>query len=268
MRLSITRKRLSVAGIWHRQVGRELKVRRCFGGREFAAVQFVPLANASGTLIDVRKLAVCILQDEFGPRSYPKIRFAVYRLAPPPWGVTIGSSEQVVLDKDLASPPRGRASGRHFAAHDNRWLPLALRLDRCLSRHARHPHAPRTAGLRFPQFWASLRTPNVTCDGPEFAQLCDDFRLSDEVAQLTCARRHRSQVLYPVEFVSHLWREFNAIYADLQHFFLRQVIRLDGANQLSGFDGCLSVRLAQIVCQPREGFAKDRATFHPFTPQS
>jgi hypothetical protein len=237
MHLSVMKRRLSMPALWRRQVGRQLKARRHMGGRGFAVVRFVPAATGSSKLVDIQRLAVCVLQDEFEPGNYPQIRFAAYRLAPVPWGITIGGREQVILDRDLASPPRGRAYGRRFTAHDRRWLPLALRLDKCLARHARHPHAPTATQLRFPRFWVALRTAKVTCDGPEFAKLCDDFGISAEVAQLTCARRHHGQILFPIEFAGHLWREFTTIYADLQYFFLRQVIRVDGSEQLANYVG-------------------------------
>ena len=182
-------------------------------------------------------MAVCILQDEFEPGNYPQTRFTAYRLAPVPWGITIGGPEQVILDRDLASPPRGRSYGRRFAAHDRRWLPLALQMDKCLARHARHPHAPTATQLRFPRFWVALSTSKVTCDGPEFQTMLSDFGISAEVARLTCARRHDGKTLYPLPFVSHLWRDFTAVFAVLEHFFLRQAIRLDGSEQLANYVG-------------------------------
>ncbi len=105
MHLSTTRIRLSLPDLWRRQVGCQLKDRRRLGGRGFAVVQFVPPAKCRSKLVDIRQLAIVVLQDEFGPGNYPWIRFAAYRLAPVPWGLAIGGREQVILDKDLASAP-------------------------------------------------------------------------------------------------------------------------------------------------------------------
>jgi hypothetical protein len=188
-------------------------------------------------LIDIRRLTVCILHDEFEQSGPPGIRFAAYRLGQIPWGVTLGGPGQILMDKDLALAPRRRAYGRRFARSDRRWLPLALRMDRWLERHERHPYFPRSTELRVPKFWADLKTNHITGDGPEFARWCRDFGLPENMALFTCGRRYCGQILYPLEFVSHAWRQICTVYADVANLFQRQVVRLDGSNQLAGFQG-------------------------------
>jgi hypothetical protein len=200
-------------------------------------VTYVPRGKSKNNLIDIRRLTVCILQDEFDHSEAPRIRFAAYRLVQVPWGVNVGGRDQINLEKDLALAPRRRAYGCRFGRNDQRWIPLALTMDRCLERHARHPYMPRTTELRLPKFWAAIKTTYLTGDGPEFAKLCEDFQLPPEVALLTCARRYRGHILYPLEFVSHAWRQFSTVFADVSHLFQRQVIRLDGSAQLAGFHG-------------------------------
>jgi hypothetical protein len=236
MRLSILKKKSSALSVWRQQIGCQLKIRRCRGPRPLAMVGFVVRRSTYTKLVDIRRISVCVLHDQFEEGTHPRIRFAVYRLGRLPWGVEVGGDSRVVLDKDLVQTPRLRAYGRRFEANGG-WLSTALRMDRCLERHAKHLHAPKQSQLRLPRFWAALNTTAVRGDGPEFTTLCRDFGLPADVALMTCARRHQGRILYPLEFVSHEWRRFIGVYADLEHFFLRQVIRLENAGQLSGFTG-------------------------------
>ncbi len=48
---------------------------------------------------------------------------------------------------------------------------------------------------------------------------------------------HRGQWLHPVEFVSHSWHEFAAVYADMTDVPKRQIIKLDGEESLKGYRG-------------------------------
>jgi len=226
-----------MSAVWRQQVGSHLRRRRHRGPRNLAVVTYVVRGNATNKLIDIRRLTVCVLHDEFDQAGAPSIRFAAYRLDQIALGITVGGPDQILLDKDLALAPRRRAYGRRFARWDQRWLPLALRMDQWLERHARHPYFPRSTELRLPKFWVSLTTTHITGDGPEFARFCQDFGLPAEVALITCGRRYRGQVLYPLEFVSHAWRQICTVYADLKHLFQRQVVQLDGPSRLAGFQG-------------------------------
>jgi len=229
--------------LWRRQVGRRLEQRRKAGPRNLAAISYIVRGNGNRQLVDVRRITVCILHDLFDQFQTPQIRFAAYRLQQIHWGIALGGPDQIVLDKDLSLAPRRRAYGRRFSRGDHRWLPLALRMDKCLDRHARHPFCPRPTELRLPKYWAALNTDRVTGNGPEFTTLCGNFGLPANMALLNCRRRYRGQVLYPLEFVSHAWRQFRFVYADIRHFFRRQVIRLDEPGQLSGHLGACSYDL-------------------------
>jgi len=233
----LTSSAFSVSAIWRQQVGNHLRRRRHHGPRNLAVVTYLVRGHATNKLIDIRRLTVCVLHDEFDQAGAPTIRFAAYRLSQIALGITVGGPDQILLDKDLALAPRRRAYGRRFARCDQRWLPLALRMDRWLQRHARHPFCPRSAVLRLPKFWVALQTNHVTGDGPEFARWCQDFGWPAEEALRISGRRYRGQVLYPLEFVSHAWRQFRKVYADVANFFQRQVVRLDGSDQLAGFQG-------------------------------
>jgi hypothetical protein len=236
MRLSALNKKSAPVAAWRRQIGRQLKARRHQGPRPFAAVSLIARSTSCSKLINIRQLAICVLHDVFEEGGYPRIRFAAYRIGLTPFGISIGGQARIILDKDLALGPKARAFGRRFATHDGRWLPIALRMDRCVSRHARHPYAPRQSELRLPSFWASLTTSDVHADGPELDEICRTYGLPADVALLTCARRHKGQVLFPVEFVSGMWRQFKAIFADLKSFIPRQVIRLEQPERLCGFN--------------------------------
>jgi len=161
-----------MSAVWRQQVGSQLSHRRRRGPRNLAVVTYVVRGNATNKLIDIRRLTVCVLHDEFDQAGAPSIRFAAYRLGQIALGITVGGPDQILLDKDLALAPRRRAYGRRFARCDRRWLPLALRMDRWLERHARHPCCPRSAELQLPEFWVALKTSQVTGEGPEFARLC------------------------------------------------------------------------------------------------
>jgi len=67
-------------------------------------------------------------------------------------GVQIGGALGNVIDKDLRLPPAA-AGGRRVDAADADFVEMALALERLLERCSRHPHYPRRAALRFPQWW-------------------------------------------------------------------------------------------------------------------
>jgi hypothetical protein len=220
---------------WRRQIGQQLKILRRLGPRGLAVVWFDVCGRMNNKFFDFGRLRVCVLHDAFSPYCHPQIRFAVYRIGQVPWGISIGGREQLMFETDLCLPPRHRGYGRRFSFNDRRWLPLALKMERCLTRHSRHPHAPRATELRLPKFWAALSSCVVTGDGPEFAEIAQRFRLPSEVALVCSARRHRGEVFHRMEFVSNRWEEFRAIYCDFRGFFQRQVL-VAGREQLVGFE--------------------------------
>ena len=48
-------------------------------------------------------------------------------------------------------------------------------------------------------------------------------------------RDYQSLTIFPLPWVSHLWQQAAAIFADLTHFPLRQVFRLHERDDLAGF---------------------------------
>jgi hypothetical protein len=239
-------KKSPALGVWRWQIGQQLRIRRCLGPRGLAVVWFDICGKTSNTFFDSRRLRICILHDLFSHYCQPQIRFAVYRAGQVPWGISLGGREQLVFETDLCLPPRRRGYGRRFSFNDQRWLPLALKMERCLTRHSRHPHAPRANELRLPKFWTAINTREATGDGPEFAELVRRFRLPSEVALACSARRHRGEVFHRMEFVSNRWEEFRAIYCDFKGFFRRQVL-VTGQEQLVGFEGAAQFDLLGSV---------------------
>ena len=88
-----------------------------------------------------------------------------------------------------------------------------------------------------PRFLAALKSDCPIDDGPALATYCEQSGLDSRTAIAQLRRLHRGQWLRPVEFVSHSWHEFAAVYADMTGVPKRQIVRLDGAESLKGYRG-------------------------------
>ena len=102
------------------------------------------------------------------------LRLAGYRVSRVPHGIKWGGADNSELFKDLMLTPLHAARGQRIERSKVELLLLALKLDRRLTRVARHPAAPWSR-LRLPRLWAGFRsgdTRSLRGDVPEFEQAC------------------------------------------------------------------------------------------------
>ena len=226
---------------WQQQVASQWRRRSAAGPRPLAALSYLAFGPIREGLIDVRRLIWVALHDQHQVRAPHAIRVAGYSTSLTAWGVQVGGPDQCRFEKDLALPTGNH--GRRFQAGEAASLTLALDLDRTLSRHAERAYFPRRQQWRWPRFWGAF-SPSVAQQlagsGPEFAAISQGDRSPAESLAVH-QRLQRDQILYPLEYVSHAWRDVRAIYADLTTVPKRQVIDLvDPERQLIGFHEALA----------------------------
>ena len=105
----------------------------------------------------------------------------------------------------------------------------------------RYPHLPLNEQPVLPELWAGFRTKAlgvIDGDGPELDALCLASGATPDELMRGALRPYRDLALYPLEWVSHHWRQFVAVFADLERFPRRQVFSLDDpASSLAGYHG-------------------------------
>ena len=141
------------------------------------------------------------------------------------------------FEKDLALPPDYLPPCSRIAPGNGKLLRQALQLDGYLELHAKFPYYPRKCSPKLPRFLAALKSDSPVADGPELAAYCEQSGLDSRSATAQLRRLHRGQWLHPVEFVSHSWHEFAAVYADMTGVPKRQIVRLDSEESLKGYRG-------------------------------
>ena len=248
---------------WRRQVGRQLRQRTTRDTRPLAGISYLARGRIHNGLVDVRHLVFAVVRDLESDNGSLTIRMAGFNGAPVPSGVMFGGAELSRFDKDLALAPRPAARGRRFDLANDELLLVALQLDRHLERHARYPNLPRRSQPRLPQLWAAFPangSVEVNGDGPELLARCRATGASPAAILRQTCRQFAGLTLYPLEFVSHAWRQFQAVFADLRTIPKRQVLTVDhGAADLRGFVGAVEYDFTQT----RFGTAPSRSCSRP-----
>jgi hypothetical protein len=237
---------------WRRQIGHPLHREAVRDPRELAALAYIVQGSTADGLADLWRLTTCVLHDVRDPPDRLAIRFAGYRARMFPGGISIGGAEQIRFEKDLALRPDHRDRGRQFRWHRNELLRLALQMERRLARHARFPFCPRSDRPHFPRFWVALSMDDPIGQGSEFDLFCRQTGWNPERPLVEWRRDHLGQALYPLEFVSHLWRRFRNIYVEVQTLRKCQVIRLRRLDGLVGHHGVCQFDLLHSRFQQAE----------------
>jgi hypothetical protein len=243
---------------WRQQIACQRRRREARGPRHMTAVGHLARGPIDDGMIDVRRLMFVVVHDQLRANETTAIRVAGYSSTPISWGVQIGGAKQTRFEKDLARAPGVEVCGRRFNLQQGDVLSLALELDCYLERHSRYPGLPRLRQPRWPQLWAAF-DPNtagrIQPDGPEWQDKRQDgAQLGTEAPP---RRAIFGLVAFPLEFVSHAWRQFAAVFADLKSMPKRQVIALDHPERsLQGFCGAieydlLSSRFSRPALRPR-----------------
>jgi hypothetical protein len=232
---------------WRQQVARQQRRHASQGPRPLAAIGYQVHGPVTDGLVDLRRVVYLSLFDELRGDGRLATRVAGFTSAIVPWGIKIGGPEQSRFEKDLGWPPAYEAKGRRFDLAHSELLTTALDLDRSLERHERFPHLPRLRQPRWPTLWATFESRAAFAlhgDGPEFEALA---RQGNDRKEDLLKANHRvigGLMAFPLAFVSHAWRQFTAVYADLKSVPKRQVIALDHpAKSLCGFSGAIEFDL-------------------------
>ena len=212
----------------------------------FVAVSFIDQANLTSTLVDIENLLIVLLyEDEFrsvdgSQTQLVPLRLAGYRVCRVPHGVAWGGADNSALFKDLMLTPQHVARGQRIDRSKVELMSLALKLDRRLTRAARHPAAP-WPGLRLPQLWAGFRSGDargLRGDGPEFEQACLRQDLTTAAVFCGATRYSDGLTLYPLDWVSSQLLRTTTVFAELTPTLRRQVFRIETIpNDLIGFHG-------------------------------
>lgn len=232
---------------WREQIARQQRRRAAQGPRPLAAIGCLIHGPALDGVVDVRQVVFVRLFDERTADGQLATRVAGFACSVVPWGMKVGGPPQSRFDKNLCRAPGTDGKGNRFDLAYPDVLSLALDLDRQIEKHLRFPHLSRWRQPRWPALWAALDCPGVSDlhgAGPELEQIArrdgrrpvDVFRANERVI--------RGQAAFPLPFVSHAWREFAAVYADLSGLRRPQVISFDNAAKaLCGFAGAIEFDL-------------------------
>ena len=224
---------------WRRQVPRrrrDIQHRRPLG-----VLGYLTNGPTLDGMIEVEKLVLVVLYDEPVHGGPLCLRLAGVSGKPVPWGVCWGGRAGSKFFKDLRLQPAPQAQGRRMNADDTELLQLGLQLERQLQRHLRNRWLPVNRQPELPPVWAGFRRPDardIQGDGPELAAACRQRRKSPKQLLASTKRDYHGLVLYPLEWVSHRWKQAVAVLADLERFPKWQVFSLkEFPAELQGYRG-------------------------------
>ena len=221
---------------WRRQILAHRDPQWVAARKGFVAASFIDQSNARSAFVDIDNLLVVLLyEDEFHgsgntPRMRVPLRLVAYGASRTPHGVQWGEAANSRLFKDLMLTPQFRARGQRVDRDKSELLSLALKLDRRLSRAARHPAAPWPE-LRLPRLWAAFRYRDAThlrAEGPEFEAACRHGNGSETDVLQTAAQRMPGLTLYPLDWISNQLDYSVAMFAEVTPSLRRQTCRIQG----------------------------------------
>jgi len=226
---------------WRQQILAHCNPRHVAARKGFAALTFVDQANTSSESVDINNLLVVLVyEDDDQSLDRRSLRLSGYSVSRIPHGVQWGGAENCRIYKNLTLAPQFGAHGQRLDRGKHELLAIGLKLDRRLSRAARHPAAP-WPGLRLPQLWAGFRTRQAKMlrgGGPEFELTCrKQCRAAREVFHES-VRYIAGLTAYPLDWVSGQLDSVVAIFAELTPSLRRQVCRIGSLPEcLIGFHG-------------------------------
>lgn len=158
-----------------------------------------------------------------------------------PWGVFWGGVNRHRFLKDLTLPPKIGARGARLDLRQARLTELALQLSQLLDERRSQQLPQIQKRLELPRLWAGFDRAfagRIRGSGPELSRQSLRRGKSAQALFASARRFHRGLTLYPLDWVSHRWRDIVCVFADLGHFRKRQVFLLpDPAQDLVGFRG-------------------------------
>lgn len=205
-----------------------------------AALGYLPRGQIKRGLIPVEELTLVVL---YGNAIEPGRWLAGYSAQRVPWGVAWGGVERHQFLKDLCLSPGVGALGAHLDPQEAPLVELAFQLSQLLERHRTQRWQAVRKRLELPRLWAGFERAaarRIKGAGPELFALCRRRRQPARMLLQSARRRHQDLVLFPLEWVSHQWREMACVFAEVGRFRRRQLFRLrDPARDLVGYRGAV-----------------------------
>jgi hypothetical protein len=209
---------------WRQRIQRR---RRAQQPRPLAALGYLTIGSVVDDLIEIEKLVLVVQHDEILPDGRCALRLAGFSGASVPWGVQWGGPDQSRLYKDLRLQPMPGARGLRADTANAGLLELGLRLERDLQRYARNGIEPTWRAFRLPSLWAGFLpsvAATITGSGPELELVARGRGVTPDDLFRSTGRTYFHLSLYPLNWVSHEWQRFTAVFAALNDFPKRQII--------------------------------------------
>lgn len=226
---------------WRRQLAAHGSWEYVAAQQGFVAIAYLDNSSRSTQFVDINNLFVLLLfEDEPCRYGHIPLRLSGYKVSRIPHGVQWGGAQNCKLFKDVTLAPQCGAGGQRLDRSKLDLLEHVLRLDRRLSRAARHWAAP-WPDLQLPKLWAGFCSRHAAAlrgNGPEFEQVCADQLANEHDFFRAAVRRIDGLMCYPLDWVSGQLEGAAAVFAEIAHRFRRQVCQVDTlADGLSGFLG-------------------------------
>jgi hypothetical protein len=203
------------------------------------AIGYVTREHDDFGLIALDQVIFVVVTYERLGHGRQSIRVSGFAGSSVPWGVKWGGSANHRFCKDLSLPPIPNGSGRNLDLNRPDVVDLAMRLERRLCQ--RYPCRSRNRRLRLPRLWAAIEpsfAADVTLDGPELMSTSRRTGKHSTALREQMQRYHRGFILLPLDWVSHAWESFAAVFADLTTIPKQQVVESRRiAKTLRGFRG-------------------------------
>lgn len=208
--------------------------------RRVAGLGYVVHGPAPDGLVEVEKVVLAVLYDE-RLRNHTALRLAGFSGCRVPWGVQWGGPAECCFFKDLRLQPIPGARGLRLDTNSVDLLRLGLELEEHIRQTCQDGLRSSQGHPQLPNLWAGFRPSEVKTisgQGPELTQYCRKTGQSAGSLMARLRREYFGLALYPLAWVSHHWRRFAAVFADLDGFPAYQVFPLRRfPDDLVGFQG-------------------------------
>lgn len=230
--------------LWHQWRRQFAAVpRRAFPPRECAALTFLFNTAGQNRLIELHQLTAVVVYDR-RMEGQTEVIMCSYRAEQISEGVSWGGSGGCQLERHLSLAPRRNSWGLRFDLAERDLLEASLSMDWRMEVHRRRPNAPRGKQLRLPPLWLGFPLSlegRLFGKGPEFAAAAEAAEGSEESLINQTGRLHAGQLLLPLDWTGHHWRQSISVFADFGAFPRRQIFSLaDPAEGLVGYRGASS----------------------------
>jgi hypothetical protein len=238
------RRRLEIR--WHR-CAREFQ--QCRAHRSLAAFHFVDRSQLDAPYIETHRLFVWVMYtDNIWSRRASHhgdgtMRLCGYRVSRDLHGVHWGGIPNSEVFKDVGLMPSRGARGERIDSRKIDIFCRALELHDQMILADLRPDTVRCQ-LRLPKLWAAFRAEparHLHGEGPEFEMACRQSCLSGEELLHASCISFEGLKLFPLDWFSSELQAATTIFAEMEGFEMRQVVRLQTPSKdLCGYAGASS----------------------------